>query len=108
MKRKTLKIYSKVGGLLSEAMRRIYCLNPEKSIDSNFAGLGSPSMYKDGIKAGFFAPSFPKEIARVPNWYKLTPLGKKIVKQLKRKGRVPQNCHDMNNHVPFEVTVYVD
>jgi hypothetical protein len=114
MKRKTLKIYSKVGGLLSEAMRRIYCmgsrpvLGSDKNLDYKFAGLGSPSMYKDGVKAGLFVPSYPPETPRVANWYRLTPLGQKVVKQMVRKGRMPKDCHDMNNHVPFIVTVYVE
>ena len=108
MKRKTLKIYSKVGGLLSEAMRRIYCLSTEKSLDYNLAGLGSPSMYEPALKAGLMVPSFPPQTPRVCNWYKLTPLGKKVIKQMVRKGRVPTSCHDMNNHVPFTVTVYVE
>ena len=114
MRRKTLKIYSKVGGLLSEAMRRIYCmgsrpvLGSKKKLDYKFSGLGSPSMYAPAVKAGLMKESFPPVHPRVANWYRLTPLGQKVVKQMVRKGRVPKDCHDMNNHVPFTVTVYVE
>jgi hypothetical protein len=108
MKRKELKIYSHVGSLISEAMRRILHLCEYKILDYEFAGLGSPSQYRDGVTAGFFAPSFHPEIKRVNNWYKLTPLGQKVVKQMIRKGRVPKSCHDLHNYVPFKVTVYIE
>ena len=108
MKRKELKIYSKVSGLLSEAMRRILHLSETKTLNYKFAGLGTPYQYKEGIKAGLFEPSFRPEIPRVNNWYRLTPLGQKVIKQMIRKGRIPKDCHDLNNHVPFKVTVYVE
>jgi len=107
MKRKTIKIHSYVGSLISEAMRRILHLSETKTLDYKFAGLGTPSQYKEGIRKGFFVPSF-REVPRVKNWYKLTPLGQKVVKQMIRKNRVPKNCHDLHNCVPFKVTVYVE
>ena len=108
MKRKEIKISNKVGGLLSEAMRRIYYLSIEKKLDDKFSGLGSPSMYKQGVISGLFVPSFPPETPRVCNWYTLTPLGQKVIKQMARKGRCPKSCQDMNNYILNEVTVYIE
>ena len=108
MKRKEIKISNKVGGLLSEAMRRIYHLGLKHKIDDKFVGLGYPSMYKDGVKAGLFATSFRGEHPRILNWYRLTPLGQKIVKQMVRKGRCPKSCQDMGHYLPSKVIVYVD
>ena len=107
MKRKILKINGKVGELLSEAMRRIYTMGGRQSLNYRFAGLGTPSMYKMGVEAGFFEPTWG-ETPKVNNWYCLTPLGQKIVKQMKRKKLCPKNCQDISNYIPFNVVVCVE
>ena len=107
MKKKIIKIYAKEGRLLWEAMRRMLCMGQKKSLNDNMVGLGFPSYYKDGVKAGLFVPSFPPSRAKVCEWYKLTPLGQKIVKQLIRKKRIPKDCHDVNGCVCGEFTVFV-
>lgn len=107
MKKKTIKISAKEGRLLWETMRRMLCMGEKKPITDNMLGLGFPSYYKAGVKAGLFVPSFPPSRAKVCEWYKLTPLGQKIVKQLIRKKRVPKDCHDVGGYVCGDISVMV-
>lgn len=104
--RKTIRIHAAEGRLLWEAMRRILCIG-EKDIDSKFAGLGCPSYYKAGVKAGLFRPSFGSLTPRIDSWYSLTPLGQQIVKQCIRKNRIPKDCHDVYGGVYGDITVMV-
>lgn len=108
MKKKTVKIDTKEGGLLWEAMRRMLCMGGKKPLTDNMLGLGFPSHYKPGVEAGLFVPSFGPSKARVCEWYKLTLLGQKIVKQLIRKKRVPIDCHNIYGCVGGEITVMVN
>lgn len=107
MKKETIKIQSKEGRLLWEAMRRMLHMGTKKLLTDNMLGLGSPSYYKPGVEAGLFAPSFGPIRARVCAWYRLTPLGQKIVRQLIRKKRVPKDCHDVHGYVLGKITVMV-
>lgn len=109
MKRKTLNIRSRSAMLLSEAMRRYLWLdNMKRDLDSKFLGLGSPSAYADAVKDGLIVPSFRTvALPRVNGWYKLTDLGKRIVKQMIRKGMYPKSCQDIGTYVPEKVVVYL-
>ncbi len=108
MKKHVIKIRKPSGELLWEAMRRIFCMSAEKGLDSNLAGLGCPSLYKVGIQKGFFTPSFGKETPKTANWYKLTPLGQKIIKQIRRKKlSSPQSCHHVDGYVYGDFIVYL-
>ena len=94
MKRKTIKINAQCERLLWEAMRRALYTGSRKTLDNKFLGLGYPSEYKEGRKYGLFIPSFGATIPRILSWYKLTPLGQKIVKQLIRKKICPESSED--------------
>ena len=68
-----------------------FCIGPTKDLDYSMAGLGSPSQYKAGVKKGLFVPAFGRETPKTRNWYKLTPLGREIIKQIKsKKQKSPQ------------------
>ena len=106
MFRQTVKILTPEGILLWEAMRRMLCMGKKKSVNDRMLGLGYPSYYKDGVKAGLFVPTFGKTIPRVATWYRLTTLGQAIVKQvIRKKLRSPKNCHDVNGCICGTFTV---
>jgi hypothetical protein len=107
MKKRTIRIYAKEGKLLWEAMRRMLCMGEKKSLNDSMLGLGYPSYYKSGVDAGLFVPSFTKDIARVCGWYRLTPLGQKIVKQLIRRKIFPKSCHEVHGGFYGEITVFI-
>lgn len=107
MKRKTIKIYTAEGKLLWEALRRMRCLGEKKSLNDNFIGLGFPSEYKAGVEAGLFVPSYGRSYPRTMAWFKLTPLGQLVIKQMIRKKRVPRNCHDVHGCILGNVTVCI-
>lgn len=66
---------------LSEAVRRYknFAVRDGKSIEEAWLGLGTPSTYRDAIKVGVMAPACGRNTPRVLNWYKLTPLGIKVM-----------------------------
>jgi hypothetical protein len=109
MKRKKVRIYTQESDLLWEAMRRILHLKTEGP--RAWVGLGCPSEYKAGVKSGFFSiVGTIRPYGR--NWYRLTPLGKRIVNQLIRKKLCPTHIHEIyqgafNIRIPKYVTVYV-
>ena len=103
MKLITLQLKSKERDLLWEALRRILWLSSSGKVKSNLAGLGFPSTYKEVVKRGLFTTSFSRSIPRVCSWYKLTPLGQQIAKQMIRKKIVPKNCHDMFSRIPYKI-----
>lgn len=107
MKKKTITIFAKEGRLLWEAMRRMLCMGEKKSLNDYFIGLGYPSEYKAGVQAGLFAPSYGTSKPRIMAWYKLTPLGQRVIKQMIRKKRVPRDCHDVHGCICGNVTVYL-
>lgn len=107
MKRKTIRIYTQPARLLWEAMRRT--LHLETETPSTWLGLGCPSEYKEGVKSGFFTV-VGKYRPYGRNWYRITPLGQRIIKQLIRKKICPRSIHDLYQihvRIPKEVTVYV-
>jgi len=106
-KKKTLEIHAPEGCLLWEAMRRMLCMGQKKSVDDNMLGLGYKTDYKSGIKTGLFVPSFGQNKDRCKGWYKLTPLGQKLVKQLIRKIIFPKDCHTVISYVTGEFIVMI-
>jgi len=107
MKRKTVRIYTQPARLLWEAMRRTLHLKTESP--STWVGLGTMSTYKEGVKCGFFSV-VGKHRPYGNNWYRLTPLGQRIVNQLVRKKICPRHIHEMYQtdiRIPKEVTVYI-
>ncbi len=107
MKRKIVRIYTQEARLLWEAMRRT--LHLETQGPTSWVGLGTSSTYRSGVKSGFFKP-VGAVAAYCNTWYKLTPLGQRIVNQLVRKKLCPQHIHDMYQtdiRIPKTVTVYV-
>jgi hypothetical protein len=103
----TVTLNTAQSALLGEAWRRVFIKHPfeVKSLNDRFLGLGFPSEYKPAVDAGLMRPSHG-ETPRVLNWYCLTELGQKIVKQAIRKhGRV--SCHDTPMISPFKVKVKV-
>ena len=107
MKKKIITLSCQQNRLMWDALRRIVCFSISRNVDTNLAGLGTPSVYKAGIEGKLFSPSFGKETPRVNNWYKLTPIGVKIAKQMIKKGIVPKSCHDVNGQLPCHITIMV-
>ena len=105
MSKKTIKIRAKESDLLWEAMRRMLWVGEKKPVDDEFLGLDFPYRYRCGVEAGLFVPSYGKSIPRTMQWYKLTLLGQKVVKQVIRKKIIPLNCHDVLGRVPCKITV---
>ena len=107
MKKKTVILSMGQNRLMWEALRRIVCFNDE-DVNTNLAGLGTPYTYKTGVECGLFTVAFrEKETPRVGNWYKLTPIGVKIAKQMIRKGIGPKSCHEITGQLPCRITIMV-
>lgn len=66
---------------LWEALRRYqnFGLRDGKTLEQAWTGLGAPSTYKDVVKAGVMVPACGPERARASNWYRLTPLGIRVM-----------------------------
>ena len=108
MKRQTVRIYTQEARLLWEAMRRT--LHVQTETPSTWVGLGCWTTYKAGVESGLFKPTRTRPRPYGNSWFKLTPLGQRIVNQLVRKKLCPRHIHEMYQtdiRIPKEVTVCV-
>jgi hypothetical protein len=106
-----IKLNNSTAGCIWEAMRRHLYLHHgnESDIGSDLLGLGHHTEYKQAIEAGLMKVSYPPEIKREINWYKLTSLGQQVAKQLIRRKIVPESCQDVAyGWIPEEIKVYVN
>jgi len=79
--------------LLGEAWRRLRVGSQPKDVTYNMLGLGFPSEYRPVVDAGLMAPSFRAETPRIMGWYKLTEVGRAIIRQMVRKHGY-KSCYD--------------
>lgn len=108
MKKITIKLNNNVKWALWGAISRYKYTGEKKTLDSNLLGLGYKTNYKDIVKVGLMTCSFRPPAKRCMGWYKLTDLGKKVVRQLIRRNMYPKSSNDIDMNIDLsEITVMV-